>query len=60
MWSSNKAIFNVISEKIIYENKKWIYCMLNAGEITLFIVLSEYKNKNFNIIWQSGLNISDH
>ncbi len=59
MWSSNKAIFNVISDNIMYENKKWLHCVLNSGVITLFIVLSEYKNKTFNIIWQSGLNISD-
>jgi hypothetical protein len=57
MWSSNKAIFNVISDNIMYENKKWIYCVWNLGLITLVIVLSEYKNKHFNIIGQSGPNI---
>jgi hypothetical protein len=57
MWSSNKAIFNVICDNIMYENKKWIYWVLNSGLITLVIVLYEYKNKNFNIIWQSGPNI---
>ena len=58
MWSSNKSIFNVISDNIMYENKKWLHFVLNSGVITLFIVLTEYKNKNLKIL-QSSLNISD-